>query len=677
MFRGDREYLLDPGLPWHTASHYWGSGHAVTDLGAAQWATAGDWSFDVGAQTQKLWFDLTAAGLSLEVTRRIGAVDGVLRERYVWRNVAGRPVRITGLGVQTPWNDRYPGARQSLAQCVNAHVFAGGEGAWTLAVPMSGEGPRLGLVVHEGAVNAYSVESRNNSTLSNVRGHIVMQVTDHARNPRAFGGQPEIRLAPGESYALAWELRWYADDDSFLADAMGGLRLSALAAEAGCDDGDGGDADGIRISGAHLVDPAAAAAARTGLAIDADGDGVRITAARPGMVPLDLVRDADGRRVRTEVLFHEPLRTVIAERARYILAHQRAAERPGDLAGAFVPVDTRTGLRVDAGGWADWSDGSERIGMAVMLQRAWVQGMLPADLRDPVRRALDDWAAFARAHLIDDTGAIRRGSFLPASAFGQRIYDAPWMAELFAVRHRMTGDPADLDLAVRIVRRANELGAERFLAIGYAEVNEELVGLLEASGRDDDASAAAELRAAVTHSADHFLALGADLPAHEVSYEQSMVAPLVNLLLGAYRLTGDARYLEAARERLHWLLAFGGPQPDARLYGVALRHWDGYWFGLRRQYGDVFPHYWSALTATALARLPEPLRTDRTDALAMAIMRANMANYRPDGTATCAFVFPSAVDGVPVHAADPLANDQDWHLAIWLRLIDREGFAGA
>jgi hypothetical protein len=36
-----------------------------------------------------------------------------------------------------------------------------------------------------------------------------------------------------------------------------------------------------------------------------------------------------------------------------------------------------------------------------------------------------------------------------------------------------------------------------------------------------------------------------------------------------------------------------------------------------------------------------------------------MANYREDGSATCAFVLHSTVDGRPAHTADPLADDQD------------------
>lgn len=704
--RNGREYLLDPALPCHTASHYWGAGYAVTDLGAAQWATADEWSFDAGVQIQTLRFGLVPTGLSLAVERRIGGGDGdggvVMRERYVWRNVTDRPVRITALGVETPWNDRYPSAREALDHCVNAHVFAGGECAWALAEPMNGGGARLGLIVREGAVNAYSVESRNNSTLSNVRGHLAMQVTDRARNPEAFGGQPVIELGAGESYALAWDLGWYADDEVFLANAMGGLRFDAVTAPVGgrievrcpdssvparsidCD-GDGGDGRTGNMGRAGKSDGPSPGPSgpcvrplTAGLHVSApaieddnnDGRSITLVADKPGMYRLEAT-DVNGRRMRTEVLFHESLRNVIASRARYILAHQRAVDRPGNLAGAFLPVDTRTGLRIDAGGWSDWSDGSERIGMAVMLQRAWNVGMLPADLRGDVRHALDDWSAFAREYLIDDSGAIRRGSFQPSSAFGGRIYDSPWMASLFCARHRMTGDAADLDMAVRIMRRANELGAERFLAIGYAETTEELVELLAAAGRKTDGDS---LCASLLRSAEHFLTLGRDLPAHEVSYEQSMVAPLVSLLIGAWRLTGEMCYLDGVRERLPWLLSFGGPQPDARLCGVAIRHWDGYWFGMRRQYGDVFPHYWSALTAAVLARLPRELATPRTDDLAMAIMRANMANYHPDGTATCAFVFPSSVDGMPAHAADPLANDQDWHLAIWLHLVAREGF---
>ncbi|TPQ21555.1 hypothetical protein [Streptomyces sporangiiformans] len=47
-------------------------------------------------------------------------------------------------------------------------------------------------------------------------------------------------------------------------------------------------------------------------------------------------------------------------------------------------------------------------------------------------------------------------------------------------------------------------------------------------------------------------------------------------------------------------------------------------------------------------------------------------SLRPgDGSATCVFVMPSTVDGRAAHTADPLANDQDRHLVLWLRAQER------
>lgn len=79
--------------------------------------------------------------------------------------------------------------------------------------------------------------------------------------------------------------------------------------------------------------------------------------------------------------------------------------------------------------------------------------------------------------------------------------------------------------------------------------------------------------------------------------------------------------------------------------------------------------------SVARSRTPDSMgwRSEQTDALALAVLRANMSNCFADGSATCAFLFPSTIDGVAAHAADPLANDQDWHLVIWLDLLSVPG----
>jgi hypothetical protein len=629
----ERTYLLDSDVPWHSVEHAWGTGYVIADGFAGRWNAPETLTIDADRVVSG---HAISSRLAVHIERRGGEA---LRETYRFRNTSDSVVRITSLGIQTPFADLYPGALDALHRRVHAHVFTGGSWAWVAAQPMNGAGRILGLTLLEGALAGYSIETRNANTLSNARGHIVLHATDHARTPDAFGGQPVIEIAPGAEFVLSWELGWYNNMNAFLEHTSAPAEFSRFAANVG---------DSITIRTHRPV------RAAEGVQLSHTGDVVRLSAEHPGMYAVTI-----GDHARTEVLFHDSVENTVRRRAGFILAHQRSTERPGLLAHAFVPVDTATQLTQPTNGWSDWTDGSERIGIALMLQHGLARGWLDAS----VDVALEGWAAFAKTHLLDDTAAPRRGS--QDHHAGIRLYDSPWLARFFLLRHEHHHRIEDLDLAARLLERALELGIGRFLTIGFSEVTVAVASALETLGHTDRAGA---LRDAVVDSARYFVERGDELPNHEVSYEQAIVAPLLNLLIDAHALTGDQALLDAIQTRLPWLLAFSGAQPHARLNGIAIRHWDGYWFGARRQWGDVFPHYWSALTATALRRLPERLRTHETDVLADTILRANMVNYLPDGSATCAFVMPTSVDGVAAHAADPLANDQDFHLALWIQL---------
>ncbi|WP_327657116.1 hypothetical protein [Streptomyces sp. NBC_00483] len=634
----ERNYLLDPRTtPWHSIEHQWGSGHLVSDQGSARWCLPDQLQFD-GAGSRSVHRLLPS--LQLHVER--SAAAETFTEQYTLRNTGPEPVTINAWGIQTPFGDLYDGAEHALQQAVHAHVFTGGTWAWALAQPMDARGRHLGLVLREGALHAYAVESRNKNSLSNARGHLVLLATDRARNPQAFGGQPRLVLAPNQETTVRWEIGWYDSPADFLHTVRPPARLSHYAMQIG---------DPLTVEAAEVSSPS------NELHVAEDSPGrYRITAAHPGMYDLHFGT------ARTQVLFHPPLRHVVERRADYMLRHQRADTRPGLLAHAFVPLDTRTLLTQATNGWSDWSDGSERIAMPLLLQLATARGWLDRTRTEP---ALRKWALFARAHLLDETAAPRRGS--QDRHTGVRLYDSPWLAQFFHDHYRLLGDADDLDVAARIMERNFELGGREFLALTLSTTTRAIADSLDTAGMPRRAQA---LRAQVVDSARHFVKAGIHLPHHEVAYEQSMVAPLLDLFTDAYALTQDPQFYDALADRLPWLLAFSGPQPHARLHGIAIRHWDGYWFGANRLWGDVFPHHWSTLTANTLLRLPEGLRTEHTARLAEAILHANMANYYEDGSATCAFVMPSTVDGRPAHTADPLANDQDWHLVLWLRLLD-------
>ncbi|CAH0040698.1 unnamed protein product [Clonostachys rhizophaga] len=163
---------------------------------------------------------------------------------------------------------------------------------------------------------------------------------------------------------------------------------------------------------------------------------------------------------------------------------------------------------------------------------------------------------------------------------------------------------------------------------------------------------------------------GIDYPAHEVNFGQSIVAPVAIFLLELARYTGEDRWPEAAKEHFDLLLLFGGQQPDYHMHDVTIRHWDGYWFGKDRMWGEVFPYYWSTLTAIAMhhyAKLTEDRSYGRR---AQEVLKSNLALFSSDGTASCVWLYPKTVNGRAGHYKEPYANDQDWALNQHLLLTD-------
>ena len=288
------------------------------------------------------------------------------------------------------------------------------------------------------------------------------------------------------------------------------------------------------------------------------------------------------------------------------------------------------------------------------------------DHPDPaLERSLDAYAAFVLRELYDEqTGDA--GNDIQHDQSWDRLYNYPWMAQFFLEVYRLKNDAAWLARAGRCLLRYYEKGGAHFYAIGVPGA--ELVRALRAQGM---AEPAGQLTARLAEHAQYIAQNGLDYPPHEVNYEQSIVAPAVSILLQAWEVTGKETFLQEALRHLKVLLLFNGCQPDYHLYETAIRHWDGYWFGKRRLYGDTFPHYWSTLTGVECLRLAGIVKSGAADAAAPYetlarraenSLRGALSLFRQDGSACCAYLYPHSVNGAPGAFADPWANDQDWAL---------------
>ena len=275
----------DPAAPeaaMHDPSRRWGKGFVVTDRAARRFDQPASLSWsDDGVD---LVHDL--GDLELSIGRRVA---DAWTESYQLRNVASYRVTIGSVAVSTPWRDVYGSSRESLRRAVHAHLWTGGADAWVWAVPMDGSGPGLGLTLTEGELWAYSVESRDTETGSNVRGHLYLHVTDHARASHAMGGQPQIRLDPGATYRWSWRLDWYDSLAAFHATRQPLLDADVLTAQVG-------ESITLRLApGATTSTPQPVVGSTAGIQHVVASDGRR--------------------RSRISLLFHPPLRELVEQRA--------------------------------------------------------------------------------------------------------------------------------------------------------------------------------------------------------------------------------------------------------------------------------------------------------------------------------------------------------------------------
>lgn len=347
-----------------------------------------------------------------------------------------------------------------------------------------------------------------------------------------------------------------------------------------------------------------------------------------------------------------PLMELAEARCNFIAAKQQYHLSGSSLDGAYLIYDNEE-AHVFYTHRNDDNGGRERVGMGTLIARYL---RLADKLSVTLEVSLKQYAAYVLRELFDpETGVVFND--IKRSTDYCRFYNYPWFARFFMELYGLWKDTAYLRYAYKAMNAFYERGGHIFYAIGVPMT--ELLPLLES------ANLAAEmetLKGQFMRHADIILKNGVNYPAHEVKYEQSIVAPPADILFQAYTLFHDGKYLDGAKQQLAVLSLFNGRQPDSCLYETAIRHWDGYWFGKRRLYGDTFPHYWSALTGRVYSLYSKVGGGEAARKVAEASIRGALGLFMSDGSAACARLYPLKVNGEWASCLDPWANDQDWAL---------------
>ena len=654
---------------WVTSKYGWGLGFLTVNGKSMEWRTP---------TSQKGVLTYQAGDIRICVKRTLK--NGELFEKYTFKNTGKTNAKITDWGIYTPWNDNYPDAATCMTQRCDAHIWAGDNAAYAMALRMGYQGTlhatdkkgkdvtikggNVGLMLTKGSLPDYEEWERSKENAnSNFRGVFAMDL-------------PDMTLKAGKSYTVAWKVFEHSGRDDFhkkLLAAGGAIahsdkyvyqqgeevkvyleknQLKSLSATITSKD----MRNGTVASAPQTI--------KTGK--DTHGHYASFVAKDLGEQRVDLTYDKK-EHTHATILVVSSYDALIAKRVRFIMDHQQMNDPQDARYGAYMVYDNERQAiykNDDARKSYDCDEGRERVGMGVALAR-WYQKLSSepaADMQtlDRLKQSLIRYADFIKSKL--QTSDYTTYSRVSKDGWN-RGYNYAWVADFYFQMYEVTKNPQYALDGYRTLQALYRHTGYGFYCIGIP-VTASLKALKEAGLQ----TAYNDLLIDFSKTADVFMRNGLRFPKSEVNFEQSIVAPATQLLLEMFIATQDSNYLKAADNMMPVVENLCGNQPDYRLNEIAIRHWDCYWFGKRQVFGDTFPHYWSTINANVYYYYALATGDKKYMDRAKEVVRNNLCNVFEDGTGSCAFVYPKRINGEKAHFADAFANDQDWALAYYLMI---------
>lgn len=582
-----------------------------------------------------------AGDIRIDVKRRMEGSD--LLEEYSFQNKGIKDITLSDIGIYTPFNDNYPDAKTCVSARAHAHIWAGEHASYVNVVHMGGKAPHLGLVLTKGSINNYEISERaGNKGFSNTRGLISLNLSD-------------MQLKPGEKSSVAWRIFSCLDKDDFQAKV---LEKGNVIAKCNKYVFRKGEIAHVELHSNKSLEKLYAQ--KNGVAVPVKKEGKKWVIETPleqlGEVRFDFFYEG-GKQTHVSCLVVSGEEELIRKRVDFIIDHQQLNDANDLRDGAYLVYDNELDELFmndrPTVSYFDRDEGGERLGMGVLLAKQYQL------ISDPqIKTSLMKYTKFVREKLQDPDYT----TWSTVDHKGRnRAYNYPLVANLYFQMYKVTGDKQYLSDGYYTLQAMFKLVGYGFYALDIP-VQLALETLKEAGMQKEYNS----LKNDFLKIGDIYVKNGCNYPKHEVNFEQSIVAPSVIFLLQLYLETGIQEYLDEAKNQLPVLEAFGGFQPSFHLNEIAIRHWDGYWFGKREMWGDVFPHYWSTTTAAAYYYYSLCTGDDSYRKRAENIVRNNLCLFFEDGKASCAYMYPYKVNGVKAEFYDPFANDQDWALVYYI-----------
>lgn len=581
----------------------------------------------------------------VEVTRKLVGEKYVETYELTNRLDSDVFIRRGDFGIYATFNDSYENTKICMSQRCHAHIWCGRNSSYVRCVKMGGFEYGLGLVLTKGSLDCYSVE-RDLSKNSDDRGDFILHPT-------------HLHLLPHEKTVIEWELFWFKENefDKKLRNYPNFINV---------------DAPFFTIYNNEKINftvskPNAQIFLNGNLIPSSNVGNKTLVEYTPTTLGEHIFTIRVGENeTKAEFFVQIPFRDLLKKRVEFIVNNQQFHNPKSPLDGAYLVYDNQ-----DKSMHFDELDGDlnasrERLMMGLLVVK-YLQ-YYPEDKK--IYDSLMKYYKFvSREFYCEETGEVYNA--IGRNPAFKRLYNAPWMSVFVMEMYKLTKDKKYLKNMFKLLSVYYTIGGENFYPNGLSVF--ETVDVLRQAGMNEEAE---KLTVMYNLHASNIVSTGIYYPEHEVKYEQSIVTPAVNILAQAYLVTKNPDVIPACRGQLDILEKFNNTAPSHHLYEMAIRHWDGKYFGKRQIFGDTFPHPASVHTLNAYLHYYWITGDESYKERAYKGARNLLSLYRPDGSASNCYVYPFSVNGVKCEYYDEYANDQDgamYYLVKFYRMHEIDG----
>ena len=589
----------------------------------------------------------------LEVVCRISMDENCAYMDYEFTNKQLSPLTFgTGeIGVFAPFNDSYtPFSKEhQLTKKCHAHIWCGESSSYIYALRMNGEENNFGVQIVGGQIADYAIIRK-------------MQINDRGDFVLLF--RP-FTINPLDKLHLKMKLFSFRNEESFYEKAKqeeAYLDINLPKYTYRINEEIEIELDGKNLNTLNVM------CDNLPITVDKIADSTYFINGKfesPGIKRFKVKYNNHTTHFEINIIENEL--DLIDKRLRFIVEEQQITDTNDSKYGAYYLYDFNEDKKFTENKAGNNRNlGRDRVCMPIailarLLSKFEIDGKLKQQLQNSIMIGMD----FIDKNIVKDNGVVCDTAHYKY-AIKENWNNYSWYALLYTLMYEFTNDRKYLDKALKIVYKFYEKGGVNTYVSELPVLK--LIELCKANNYVSDADM---LKNKYMEHIDTIMKHGNHFPHQEVKFSDTTVAAAIDILLDAYELTGEEKYLIESKKMFKVLMAFCGKQPSVFMHDAPIRHWEGYVFGHSKLYGDTFPSIWGVATAKALSRYSASKEKPIYQSRANNILFNTLMMYN-ENKASCAYIYPYKINSYTGKRFDLWANNQDW--IIYYNLIYNTSF---